>query len=402
MEYKNKRTYGLFSIILTLILSVAATLLFVSAVNGGVIFFPELGSDRNAILAIGEVISTVKSEFYGEQPTDEMLISSASKGIVSTLNDPYAQYFTDSEYDSYRRDLNGSYSGLGILVTAPDEVGALISGVYDDSPAAAAGLKKDDIITHINGESVIGLELSELSEALSGDDGDTVQLTVLRNNEPIDIQVTYGAVIVHNVHHEMIGETGYILIDMFSSNAPEDFDAALEDLKAGGMNSLIIDLRDNPGGSLNSVIDISDSILNEGTIVSVGKSMSDRNLITYVAEEGGIGVPMAVLVNGNSASASEILAAAIKENGVGAVIGTQTYGKGIVQTSMHMEKGGWLKLTTDAYFTPDGNNIHGSGVTPDIVVEAPAGGVMSRDDDIQLWTAIDYVMMQLEQNAISH
>lgn len=400
MEHSTHRR-GLFPIVITAILSVAATLLTVFIVNGGVIFFPGLGARYDAVMGIGEVISTVNTEFYGEQPTDEMLISSAAKAIVSSLNDPYAQYFTADEYDSYRRNINGSYSGLGIMVTVPDDTGSLIVGVYEDSPAAAAGLKTDDIITHVNDNAVAGIEMSELSDMLSGADGDTIKLTVLREGSKIELQATFGAVIVHNVHHEMIDSTGYILIDMFSDSAPDDFDAAINDLKAAGMDSLVIDLRNNPGGSLNSVIAIADSLLNEGTIVSIGRSMTDRNLITYEAESGGISVPVAVLVNENSASASEILAAAVKENGIGAVIGTQTYGKGIVQTSMPMRSGGWLKLTTDAYFTPDGNNIHGSGVTPDIIIEAPEGGALNRDDDIQLWTAIDYVMTQLEMNAIA-
>ncbi len=401
MNTERPRIHGLFSTVITIILSVAATLIMVSVINGGTVFFPASPDNREAVEALGEVVSSIKSEFYGELPNDETLVNAASKGMVSTLNDPYAQYFTASEYDSYRRDINGSYSGLGVLISVPDENGALITEVYEDSPAETAGIISGDIVTHVDGVSVIGMDMSALSNALSGEIGDVLQITILRNDETMELSVTLGEVIVHNVHYEMIDTTGYIIIDMFSESAPNDFDNAIASLKNDGMNSLIIDLRDNPGGSLNSVIRIADSILNEGVIVSIGKSMDDRDLITYEAEDGGIGVPIAVLVNGNSASASEILAAAITENNVGAVIGTQTYGKGIVQTSMPMEYGSWLKLTTDAYFTPDGNNIHGFGVTPDIEVTPPEGGITDRNGDIQLWTAIDYVLMQLEQNAIS-
>jgi carboxyl-terminal processing protease len=295
--------------------------------------------------------------------------------------------------------------GIGIIITPPDDVGVTINSVFEDSPADKAGLKAGDIITKVNGETVVGADDDTLNQMLSGEEGDVINLTILRKTETLEISVTVGLVPLKYVHSRMIDDTGYILIDMFGDTTAADFQAAIDDLAEQGMDSLIIDLRDNPGGSLNSVVACVDAILNEGIIVTIGRSPDEASAEVYEATEGGVSVPVVVLVNGNSASASEIFAAAISENEAGILVGTTTYGKGIVQTTLPvLSSGGYLKITTDAYFTPKGNSIHGKGVKPDFVVILPSElskypiSEIPFEKDAQLQKALEQVKQMLQDN----
>ena len=230
-----------------------------------------------------------------------------------------------------------------------------------------------DIITAVNGTNVANMDQDDLRALIDAKKADGVQLSILRGSETLDITVTGGNITVKHVDSALFNDrTGYIYVSMFTGNCADEFENAIKDLKSRNMKSLVIDLRNNPGGSLDIVVRVGEILLGKGMrIVSVGPTDSTEETV-YNGKGSAIGVPVAVIVNENSASASEILAAAIQENEIGVVVGTNTYGKGVVQTTSYIEStGGWLKITTDAYYTPNGNNINGVGISPDILMELP-------------------------------
>ena len=398
--------YVVIGILIAGLLSSAATVLIMKgSAKDTITMTAEEYSQITDLLAFNELVEDIETEAYGGAPSREDLLAGAARGMVETLKDPYAKYYTAEEYEAYLSSINGEYFGVGLLVGQPDETGALVLEVYDGNPADKAGVLAGDIITAIDGVTTSNLSLEEIRSMMDGQTGKSVELTILRGSETISIAVTGGTVNIKRVKGSLYNErTGYIKIDMFTGDCASEFDEALKTLKSRNMRCLVIDLRNNPGGSLDDVVKICSLLLSKGqTIASVGEEGGADNEV-YKASGHGLGVPLAILVNEHSASASEILAGAIKDNDAGVIVGTNTYGKGIVQTTMRVEKsGGWLKLTTSAYFTPSGRNIHGVGIAPDILSEFPEAlqgkpiSEIDQADDVQLWAALDYVREQANQ-----
>ena len=363
-----------------------------------VVFSAEEYSKISDLLFLNEMIGHIENDALNESPGRAALLEAAAEGIVSALDDPYAVYYTPEEYEAYLANINGEYTGIGVLVGQPEEVGAVILDVYDETPAAEAGLLPGDILTAVDGMPVAPMLLEELSAAIDKETGESVTLSILRGEEASDVSLTCAALNLSRVSHALFKErTGYIRISMFSGNCATEFREALNDLTERGMRSLVIDLRNNPGGTLENVTEIADSLLGSGTVVSL-RGRLDAEGKVYESNAKGISVPLAIIVNENSASASEILAAAVQDHGAGVVVGMTTFGKGVVQTSMQLEGNqAWLKLTTDAYYTPAGRNIDGIGVTPDIEIALPdeftglAIDQIEQEDDAQLWAALDHV-----------
>jgi len=324
--------------------------------------------------------------------------------MLSTLEDPYSTYYTEEEYLEYLQKANGNYKGIGIVLALPETDGDYVQilKVYEKNPAAQAGVLPGDKLMAVNGESVLGKTLEEIQLLVVGEEGDIVSLQLLRGEEELTIDVTCSTVTVSKVHHALYNQaTGYIRIDQFRGECAEDFKEALLDLKEREMRSLVIDLRNNPGGTLESVVEIADLLLDEGLIVTV----QDKNGVVeeYTSKRTAGGVPLAILVNENSASASEILAGAVQDNQAGIIVGQQTFGKGTVQTTSQLQTNdGWVKFTTAAYFTPSGKNIDGIGITPDIEVDlAPELkglpiDLIDQDEDAQLWAALDEIRAQAD------
>ena len=347
---------------------------------------------------LNEMIGRIKNDSFRDTPSREELLDAAAKGMVDSIGDQYAAYYNQAEYEEYLSNINGQYNGIGILVGQPDESGAAILDVYDDTPAAEAGILPGDVIAAVDGETIAGMQLEEVAKAIDRDVGETVRLTLHRNGEELTVEVVCAELNLKRVTSALFNQhTGYIRINMFTGNCAAEFKEALKDLTDRNMRSLVIDLRNNPGGSLTDVVSIADDILGEGVIVSVRGQM-DAEGDVYRSNAKGIKVPLAIIVNENSASASEILAAAVQDFEAGIVVGMTTYGKGVVQTTRQLEGNrGWLKLTTDAYYTPNGANIDGVGVIPDIEIDLPEElkalpiDEVEQSDDAQLWAALDYV-----------
>lgn len=346
-----------------------------------------------------EIADRIADSFLYEAD-GEKLVSCLFKGLTIGLEDPYANYYTQDEVKTITELNEGEYYGIGITILQDAETGRFwIAGVYEDSPAWNAGLETDDEIVEVDGEPVTGMDLTNLVAMIK--QKKAVTITVLREEEEQDFSMTLTDVEIPTVSWKMLDErTGYLKITEFDSVTVEQFENAMTQLKEQGIEQLILDVRDNPGGILDAVCDILDDLLPEGLIVYTEDK--DGNRQEYKSDKEQIyDGPLAVLVNGNSASASEIFAGSIQDYGLGPVIGTGTYGKGVVQRTYLLSDGSALKLTVEKYYTAGGQDIDGHGITPDYVIEKTDGEEKQETEeetDLQLQRAIDYFM---EQNSLS-
>lgn len=335
---------------------------------------------------LNSIYDTLMSDYY--QPLDgDALVLGAIRGMMESVEDPYTFYYTPAEMTEQEEDSQGVYHGIGMVVTLREGGGVEIVRVYEDSPAVRAGLMTGDIIVAVDGESIAGDSAKDLNSVVSlikGLDGTDVTLTVLRAGAEMQITATRGVVNLEYAQFEILdGHIGYITISQFTGNAVDGVKRAVDALKAAKVDGVIVDVRDDPGGMLDEVVEIADLFLPECMIVYMEDRAGTRT--NFYSDSKYWDVPMVVLVNGGSASASEIFAAAIKENERGIIVGETTFGKGIVQTLMTFSQdGAGMQYTSASYFTPDGNSIHGIGVEPDLVVQPDETG-----EDAQLQAAID-------------
>lgn len=341
---------------------------------------------------VADISRLIDSVYMGDID-EQKLEDSMYAGLVSGLEDPYSRYYTEEEREEEDRSNAGEYEGLGVVLGQMKDTGeVVIVQCYDGGSASEAGVLPGDILYAVDGESVEGKELSEISGAIQQKKAKDIVLTLGRKGEDgaeqrMDITVTKGKVQISYVTGEMLGDgIGYLAITQFTGVTSEQFRETYQSLKEQNMERLIIDLRDNPGGLLDAVCDTLRQILPEGMIVYIEDKAGHREEYTCDGETP-IDIPLVVLVNENSASASEIFAGAVKDHGIGTLVGTTTFGKGIVQTYYQLSDGSEVKLTTAKYFTPNGNNIHGTGIEPDIEVKAAEGG----ETDGQLQKAVEVV-----------
>ena len=332
--------------------------------------------DVLATKALQELADTIQHQyyFYEEKEIDnDKLLDAAMRGMISELDDPYAQYFTEEEYQKLLSDNAGDYVGIGISIQAPDETGALVLSVYSGAPAEQAGIQKGDIITKINGNSTAGQSLDNVVTYFSDDETVPDELTYLRDGVETTVSVLRAEIHIVRVSSSVLsGNIGYVRITEFNGSVASDFQTAIDTLQQQGIKDLIIDLRDNPGGGLNAVLGVAYTMIPKDSLIVSIRSKSGNEDVYQSKGEKQIDMQLVVLVNGNSASASELLTGALKDYGLATIVGTQTFGKGIVQSYFHLsDSNGWAKMTTDAYYTPSGVCIQGIGITPDIVVELP-------------------------------
>ncbi len=303
---------------------------------------------------------------------EEDLKEGIYKGFVSGLDDPYSVYYDKDETRAMIETTEGEYDGIGAVLSQDINTGIVtLVRIYEGSPAMEAGLKDNDILYKVEDIEVTGMDLSEVVTHIKGDKGTKVSLTVYRGDDHEEITVTAvrNTIQAQTVAHRMLEDgIGYIAISEFDLVTFDQYQQALEDLESQGMSSLVVDLRNNPGGNYNTVCKILDLMLPEGLIVytkdKAGNKEEERS-----DDAHQFNLPLAVLMNGNSASASEIYAGAIQDHGTGTIVGTQSYGKGVVQQIFDLKDGTSVKLTIAEYFTPNGRNIHGKGITPDVEVE---------------------------------
>ena len=321
--------------------------------------------------------------YYDDEIDTKVLEEGAYRGMIESLGDPYSTYYSAEELDELRNQTQGIYYGIGAGVSLDTETTLpKIVKVYDGTPAKEAGLREDDIIYEVNGESTYGMSTSDVVALIKGEENTSVNLTIVRAGESdyLSIDVTRRKVNVPTVEFKMLNEDmAYIQISEFDDITVDQFAEALAMARGNNMKGLVLDLRSNPGGSLDAVVEIARMLLPEGLIVYTEDKYENRKEYTCDGTRQ-LEVPMTVLINGNSASASEILAGAIKDYGIGTLVGTTTYGKGIVQSVMPLTDGSAVKLTISSYFTPRGNNIHKKGIEPDVICEFDGEAYYGSDD----------------------
>ena len=337
------------------------------------------GSGKDAVdgstqKKVSELKELIDQNYMGDVD-EKQLEEGIYKGFISGLDDPYSVYYDEEETKSLYETTEGEYQGIGAVLSQNMNTGIItLVQIYDDSPAMKAGLKDNDILYKVNGEEVTGVELTEVVSHIKGEKGTTVEMTVLRgaDNEEVTVTATRDIVEAQTVKYRMMdGQIGYVSVSEFDSVTYDQYQKALKDLEGQGMKGLVVDLRNNPGGNLNTVCDMLDLMLPKGLIVYTEDKDGNRQEASS-DDENQFTLPLAVLVNGNSASASEIYAGAIQDYGIGDIVGTQTYGKGVVQQIFDLKDDTCVKLTIAKYFTPKGRSINGKGITPDVEVEYEA------------------------------
>lgn len=343
---------------------------------------PESRATRNKIRAVDALIQS----HYLNDKDDQALSDGMLRGLVAGLDDTYAAYYTASEFEEIQNANNGEYNGLGLVMQKDGATGEVtIVDCYEGTPAEAAGIEAGDILVSADGLAAADVELDVLAAAIKGSEGESIHLVMARDGETYEKDVEKARIEVHMVESRMLEEQiGYIRISQFTAHVAEDFAKAYESLLGEGMKGLVIDLRSNPGGLMDSVVDTLNVFMPEGLLVYTEDRAGERTEYSSKGESP-IEIPLAVLVNGNSASASEIFAGAVKDYGVGTLVGTVTFGKGIVQKTYSMADGSAVKMTTAYYYTPKGECIHGKGIRPDVEVEPEPGG----GEDVQLERAVE-------------
>lgn len=351
-----------------------------------------IGSNYKHIGNLIKVISLVRTQ-YIEPVETTTLVDGAIRGIVDSLQDPYSVYLDAQTFKRLRELISGSFGGLGILVGVNKEELLTVVRVYEDTPAAGEGIQAGDIIIEIDGRDAQGLDLDTAIGLMRGPVGSEINLSVIREGEaqPLEFTITRQEISVPSVEGRILPRThiGYVAVSQFNEKTPDEMLQVLAELKDQGMRGIILDLRNNPGGELTAVTRVADNFVPEGPIVYIDYRTGVEDVKS--ADGNYLGLPMAVLINGASASAAEILAGAVKDTGVGVLVGTRTFGKGIVQTVFALDNNAGLKLTTARYLTPKKNDIHKKGVQPDVVVE----NLPDRPGDEQLNKAIELVERQL-------
>ncbi|HCR41448.1 MAG TPA: S41 family peptidase, partial [Lachnospiraceae bacterium] len=310
--------------------------------------------------------------YYLEGVDPKVYADGIYKGFISSLNDPYSTYYTAEEYKALMESSSGVYRGIGATVSQNVKTGVItIVKPFKTGPAYEAGLLPGDIIYMVEGEEATGVDLTEVVSKMKGEEGTKVRISILREGEtkPMEFTITRRQIEVPTIDYQMLEDNiGYIEISEFDEITVSQFKEAVDKLEAKGMKGLVVDVRNNPGGLLEAVCKMLDRLLPKGLLVYTEDKYGNR--VEEKAEDSQmLKVPLAVIINGNSASASEIFAGAVQDYGIGTIVGTTSFGKGIVQKVIPLTDGTAVKLTISKYFTPKGRNIHGTGITPDVEVE---------------------------------
>ena len=347
-------------------------------------------------------ILSVLDTYYVEDMDVADVWEGMYKGMVESLGDPYTVYLSEDDLKIFYEDNEGSFTGIGVEITVDrEDMNITVITPISGSPAEAAGIMSGDKILKVNGIPVSGNELNEAIQMIKGKEGTEVTVSIYREptGDMFDLKIIRGEINEETVRYEMKeNDIGYIKITQFKKNTYDQFMEAYNSLNKMGQRGLIIDLRNNPGGLFDVVGKITDELVPEGTYVYTIDKQGNR--VDKTSDKDYINIPLCVIVNGNSASASEILSGAVQDMGTGELVGTQTFGKGLVQGIYPLGDGSGIKITIQKYYTPNGVCIQGEGITPDYVVELPENVqnplVVSKEDDTQLEKSIEIISSRLK------
>ena len=398
---KTKSRFGI-GLLVGVLITIAAVLL--AAVVGAFFYFRGMqrGSSQLNYKEKMETIQTYLDSYYLFDINDEELEDSLASGLMDGIGDKYAKYYSKEEFDQLMEEMSGSYGGIGVSIIMNDDGFIEVYKVFDNTPAKEAGIQVKDLIIEADGVRDFE-DTDSLVKIVRGEQGTKVDLVIKRGDEEIPMTVERRIIDMETVIYRMLdNKIGYIQLTEFDTISVDQFNTALDSLEADGMKSLIIDLRDNPGGDYSTVVSMADRVLPEGKITTVVDKQGNNKTETS-DEEHKITIPMVILINGNSASASELFTGAIKDYGIATIVGETSYGKGIVQSIYRLADGSGIKFTTEEYLTPNGNHINGIGVEPDVQVTIPEkayeDGVVTEEEDTQLKKAIEILSGDTEAKA---
>lgn len=385
------------TIILTALITCTITVLTLYGRTGNKSANNNIGSSMGSDI-LNTKMKTIRekiNEVYIGEANDEDLKEYAIKGYVAGLNDVYSEYFTAKEMKEFTEETLGNFVGVGINMIKDIEKNAIvIYSTIKNTPAEAAGLKTGDVITAVDGQKVSGEDFENIANMVKGKEGTKVKLTILRDGQEKEYEIERKTIEIIEASSEMISDNiGYLSLTSFDGNAAEQFEKECEDLKNKGAKSLIIDLRNNGGGLVEEATKIGDLFTNKDETLLIQTDNQGKEIVTKAEKDKSIDMNVVVLVNKYSASASEILASILKDNvDKASIVGTKTYGKGVIQTLFQLADGSGLKLTTNEYFSPKHNKINKIGVEPDVVVEDKEftyAGKIDKEKDKQLQKAIE-------------
>ena len=347
---------------------------------------------------ISQTLETYKSlinKYYLGEVDEESLKEGAIKGYIEGLNDPYTEYISKEDMDDYLEDTMGNFVGIGIYMVQDTESNRImVLAPIKNSPAEKAGIKPGDLIISVNGEECTADQMTAIATKIKGEEGSTVKLQILRGEETLDFEITRENIVVNPVEGEVLeNNIGYIEFSSFDENTAEEFKTKFEELQAQGINSLIIDLRNNGGGIVDEALQIADYIADKDSVLLYEVDKDNNETVEKSENDPIINMPIIILTNESTASSSEILAGALKDLGKAKTVGTKTYGKGVIQQILTLPDGSGLKITTEKYLTPNRTEINEVGIEPDETVELPDGVDNSynidRAQDTQLQKAIE-------------
>ena len=395
MESKGQKIYKIaMIIIITALLSSLITTIIVSeklTSSSSVKTIAEGDGTTGIETALASIRTMLEDEYIGEL-NDEQMLETAIKGYVAGVGDEYTVYYTPDEMKQEYDNAMGNYVGIGIYMVVNYKEGTItVVEPMKGSPAEAVGMQEGDLITKVEGETVTPENVNTMSNKIKGEEGTKVKLEITRDGKTQDVEVERKKIEVSHIESKMLeNNIAYIQILDFDGGTAKEFKKNYEDLKSKGATSLIIDIRSNGGGVVDEAIDILEMICDKNSTLLIETDKDRNETVTKSKENPIIDVPVVVLVNGESASASEILAGALKDNGKAKIIGTKTYGKGVIQTLYQLTDGSGLKMTTAEYCTPNRNKINKLGIEPDITVELPEEiNELTEENDTQLQKAIE-------------
>ena len=383
----------LITIIITSMITAFATYQYITN-SGRILGYQEPDSFEGLENTLAKFRTELEKKYIGEID-DEKLIEGAIKGYIAALNDPYTTYYTKEEMDEIMEETEGNYVGIGIYMTMDTDKNAiLIIKPIENSPAEEAGILPGDLITKINGESFSGDDLEQASKKIKGEAGTKVTLEILRNGETKTVELTRRKVSISHITAKVIeNNIGYIAISDFEGECAEEFKTKYEELVKKNIKKLIIDIRNNGGGIVDEATKIADFMTEKDSVLLITKDKNGNEDITKSKNKPIINMPTVVLMNEYSASASEILAGALKDSGKATLVGKKTYGKGVIQELQRLSDGSGLKVTTNEYYTPNRNVINKVGIEPDITVNLPSDleyqSEIPEENDTQLQKAIE-------------
>lgn len=357
-----------------------------SFVNNGI-----NGVSSELIKKIYAVKSVLDKKYIYDIKDEKDLINGAIKGYVSGLNDEYTQYYTKEEMEEYHKDIEGNFVGIGIyMIQNTSNNTIVVLAPIEGSPAEKAGILPGDIIKKVDGIECTGEDFDNISTAIKGKEGTKVNLEIEREGKILKFEIERKSIDLYPIESELLenNSIGYINITSFDADCAKEFKTVYNNLEKANIKSLIIDLRDNGGGIVHEAVEIADYILDKNQVILITKNKEEKESVEKSTKKPIVNIPVVVLVNKNTASSSEILVAALKENNRATVVGETTYGKGVIQELLTLSDGSGLKVTIEEYYTPNRNKIHGIGIVPDVEAKSTENIILDMKDDVQLQEAI--------------